>query len=183
MTTTMPTATLAQLGTKPSREALNALFQTGTPPTVPLLGPMAGSLLLLDVAPGLTQLMGALTRVWLPWKGKIFDARSQTGDNIFTRDSRPLLSLFFLFYRGVIDTGSETYRAFKFRTYLAPGQMDPGLTTFKIDYDSPDNPGLTVRRILDEIVEITPGVYLGKANMHWWWGRWQTVAYFLLEKK
>lgn len=26
------------------------------------------------------------------------------------------------------------------------------------------------------------GIFLGKAHRHWWWGRWQTVAYFMLEK-
>jgi hypothetical protein len=183
MTAKMQTAPLIQPGTRPDRTALNVLFRSGLPPTAPLLGPYAGSLVLLDIAPGISQLLSALLRVWLPWKGKIFDARSQSGDNIFTRDSRVLLSVFFPFYRDVIDGGTETYRAFKFRTYTAPGQMDPDRTVFKIDYNSPDNPRLTVRRVMDEIVELRPGVYLGKANLQWWWGSWQTVAYFMLEKK
>lgn len=166
-----------------ARTILNNFFRAGKPPTSPLMGPLAGSLLLLDLAPGLNQLVELITNNWLPWKGKLFDARAQTGDNIFTRDSRFLLRLNYPFYRGLVEMDALTYRAFQFKTYLAPGLMDPDCTVFKIDYDSPDNPPWTIRRVLDELVEIRSGVYLGKANVHWWWGGWQTVAYFLLERR
>ena len=52
----------------------------------------------------------------------------------------------------------------------------------KIDYDLPENPKRTIRRVLDEMVQLEDGSYLGKAQLHWWWGRWQTVAYFALTK-
>jgi hypothetical protein len=164
-----------------TRAALNDLFRAGTPPTQPPDGRCAGSVALLDIAPGLTQLVEAITRSWLPWKGKTFNTITHTGQNIFTRDSLLLIRLFFPFYRGVVEEGFETYRAFRFRTWVGPGLLDPDRTVFKIDYDSPDNPGLTIRRVLDEVVQIGDGVYLGKAHLKWWWGRWQTVAYFLLE--
>ncbi len=166
-----------------ARLILNNFFRAGKPPSTPLMGPLTGSLLLVDLAPGLNQLIEAITNAWLPWKGKHFDARTQTGDNIFTRDSLFLLRLNYPFYRGIIEMDALTYRAFQFKTYLAPGLLDPDRTVFKIDYDSPDNPAWTIRRVLDELVEINPGVYLGKANVHWWWGTWQTVAYFMLERK
>jgi hypothetical protein len=50
----------------------------------------------------------------------------------------------------------------------------------KIDYDLKENPALTVRRVLDELVELDENLYLGKAHVRWWWGAWQTVAYFSL---
>jgi hypothetical protein len=50
----------------------------------------------------------------------------------------------------------------------------------KIDYDLPENPALSIRRILDELVQVADGVYLGKAHVKWWWGAWQPVAYFSL---
>jgi hypothetical protein len=72
------------------------------------------------------------------------------------------------------------YRAFNFRTYSAPGLADHDVTVLKIDYDLKGNPPLTVRRVLDELVQTSENFFLGKAHVHWWWGRWQTVAYFTL---
>ena len=161
---------------------LNEIFRAGTPPDPLLQGPYIGGLVVLDIAPGLTQLVNALVSVWLPWKGKTFDAARASGDNVFTRDSLPLAYVYWPFYRGYVDDGPETYRAFAFRTYLAPGLMNPDRRVLKIDYDLPENPGLSIRRVLDELVQVKDGVYLGKAHVKWWWGRWQTVAYFTLSQ-
>ena len=57
---------------------------------------------------------------------------------------------------------------------------DPDRSVLKIDYDLEENPSLTVRRVLDELVQIDDNLYLGKAHVRWWWNRWQTVAYFSL---
>jgi hypothetical protein len=127
----------------------------------------------------------------MPWKGKTFHSSEHTGENIFTRDSLLLTRLFWPFYRGVkADPTSRpspgaqgTYLAFAFRTRLAPGLFDPDRTVLKIDYDIAGNPGPSIRQVLDEVVEISPSVLLGKAHLHWWWGRWQTVAYFILTRR
>jgi hypothetical protein len=163
------------------RAALDDLFRAGKPPTHPLGGRYSGSLVLVDIAPGLTHLVETIASLWLPWQGKTFDALRTSGDNIFTRDSLPLAWLFNPLYRGITEDGPNMYRAFTFITYVAPGLFDPDRQVFKIDYDLPDNPPLTIRRVLDEIVQLKDGVYLGKAHIKWWWGRWQTVAYFALE--
>jgi hypothetical protein len=160
--------------------ALNELFRRGDPPSPSLNGRYRGELIALDIAPGLTQLFQALTDSWMPWLGKTFNATRQSGDNIFTQDSYPLARFFNPFYRGVMTDGPGTYRAFTFRTYIAPGLADPDRTVLKIDYNLAGNPSLTIRRVLDELVQISEQVYLGKAHVHWWWGSWQTVAYFLL---
>jgi len=159
--------------------ALDALFRTGTPPGA-LNGRCSGELLLLDLAPGLTQLFTALAAAWLPWRGKTFDAAGAGGDNIFTSDSRWVAELFNPLYRGFVEDGPFTYRAFKFRTYLAPGRADPDRAVLKIDYDLPENPALTIRRVLDELVQLDDDFYLGKAHVQWWWGRWQCLAFFAL---
>jgi hypothetical protein len=75
---------------------------------------------------------------------------------------------------------SKTYRAFAFRTYVAPGLVDSDRSVLKIDYHLKENPSLTVRRVLDELVQIDDDLFLGKAHLHWWWGAWQTVACFTL---
>lgn len=35
--------------------------------------------------------------------------------------------------------------------------------------------------LLDELAQISEHLYLGKAHVRWWWGSWQTVAFFTLE--
>jgi len=160
--------------------ALDDLFTCGVVPQPSLNGRLRGELVALDIAPGLTQLTQGIIGRWLPWKGKRFEPRSSIGDNIFTRDSMPLGRIIWPLYRGYVDDGAETYRAFTFRTYVGPGLVNPTTNVFKIDYDLPINPSVTIRRVLDELVQLADGYYLGKAHVHWWWGRWQTVAYFSL---
>jgi|SRR5687767_7000518 len=161
-------------------EELNKLFRSGIPPEHPLDGRYLGELVALDLAPGLTQLFQSITAAWMPWLGKTFNAAQQRGDNIFTQDSYFLARLFNPFYRGFVPDQPGTYRGFAFRTYMAPGLMDTDRSVLKIDYDLRDNPALTVRRVLDELVQIDDNLYLGKAHVRWWWGSWQTVAYFTL---
>jgi hypothetical protein len=162
--------------------ALNDLFRGGALPESSLDGRYRGKLVGLDIAPGFTQLFNGITSSWMPWLGKTFDAAKQTGENIFRRDSYPLARFFNPFYRGFTLEGTDTYRGFAFRTYTAPGLMDPDRTVLKIDYDLAENPSLTVRRVLDELVQVDRDTYLGKAHLCWWWGSWQTVAFFVLTR-
>ena len=162
------------------RAVLNERFRNGWPPDPPLDGRTSGELISLEIAPGVTQVLGVLLATRMPWKGKTFDAASSRGDNIFSRGSLRLARPFNPLYRGFRGDGPGTYRAFAFRTYLAPGLEDADRKVLKIDYDLPENPKLTVRRVLDELVQIGDGAYLGKAHVKWWWGRWQRVAFFAL---
>jgi hypothetical protein len=159
---------------------LNRLFRGGMPPNPPLDGRYHGELIALDIAPGLTQSFDWITGIWMPWLGKAFNASRQAGDNIFAQDSYLIARLFNPFYRGFVADEQKTYQGFTFHTYIAPGLIDDDRMVLKIDYDLDGNPSLTVRRILDELVQVDRKLYLGKAHIHWWWGRWQTVAYFAL---
>ena len=160
--------------------ALNELFRDGTPPASPLDGRYAGKLVALDIAPGLTALFQSITEAWMPWLGKTFNSSRQVGDNIFSRDSYPLARFFNPFYKGFLPDGAETYRGFSFRTHIESGLADPDRSVLKIDYNLDGNPLPTIRRILDELVQIDNNLYLGKAHVHWWSGGWQTVAFFTL---
>ncbi len=163
--------------------ALNDLFRQGRLPDPPLDGPYRGELIALDLAPGLTQLFQWLSNAWMPWLGKTFQPAQQRGDNIFSKDSYFLARLFNPLYRGFIKDGIKTYRAFAFRTYAAPGLFDADRTVLKIDYNLQENPALTVRQVLDELVQLDDNLYVGKAHVRWWWrpaGSWQTVAFFTL---
>jgi hypothetical protein len=163
--------------------ALNDLFRAGTVPGPSPSGRYAGELVALDLAPVLTPFFQWLTTRWMPWLGKSFNAANQRGNNIFTNDSYFLARLFNPLYRGFKTESSKTYRGFAFRTYTAPGLFDTDRTVLKIDYDLKENPALTVRRVLDELVQLDDNLYLGKAHVRWW-GRpvddWQTVAFFTL---
>jgi hypothetical protein len=163
--------------------SLNASFRAGAPPAQPMNGRYRGQLMALDIAPGVTRAVELVADRWMPWQGKQFDAASQTGDNIFSKGSRPLIRILWPFYKGIVKDTDRTYRAFTFRTYVAPGLVDADRQVLKLDYDIPGNPKRTIRRVLDEVVEIGEGVYLGKAYTHWWWGKWQLVAYFSLSKQ
>ena len=65
-------------------------------------------------------------------------------------------------YRAWWPEDVQSYRALRFTTSVAPGGLDPGLEVLRIDYDLPENPP-PLRRIVDELVAVQPGVYLGQA--------------------
>lgn len=162
--------------------ALNEIFRAGTAPNLALDGHYKGELVALDVAPGFNQFTEWMIAQWFPWRGKFFDAAGATGDNIFTRDSLTLSHIYWPLYRGYKDDTKDTYRAFTFQTRIAPGFADPDRQVLKLEYNLPGNPSLSVRRVLDELVQIEAGFYLGKAHLHWLWGTWQQVAFFSLAK-
>ena len=56
----------------------------------------------------------------------------------------------------------------------------PGGKPVQLDYNLPGNPPSNVKRVLDELVELPNGTYLGKAHLKLYWGEWKTVAYFTL---
>src|SRR3989337_1189672 len=66
---------------------LNALFKSGATPSRSLDGPYDGRLIALDFGPGLTQFLEGATSLYLPWRGKFFDAARRRGINIFDRKS------------------------------------------------------------------------------------------------
>jgi hypothetical protein len=170
---------------RPGWATLNSLFRQGTVPDPVLNGQYEGELLAIDVAPGFTQLFQGLAKLWMPWLGKTFHSPYKVGDNIFSKDSYAVARFFNPGYRGFMNDSPTTYRAFAFHTYTGPGVADPDRIVLKIDYNLRGNPPLTVRRVLDELVQLADNVYLGKAHVRWWWrraGSWQTVAYFTLTK-
>jgi hypothetical protein len=175
----------ARAGTRP-REALatlNLMFRLGRPPKEPLAGPYDGIL----VSPALwrpaDRALSLLASAWMPWVGKRFDADARQGDNVLRPSARLPARALWPGYRPEEGPGG-LLAAFRFRTYTAPGMVDPDRETLKIDYDSDENPRLLIRDILDELVEIVAGAYLGKVLIRRGKAdspRWQLVGYFALE--
>lgn len=158
---------------------LRARFESGRAPARPLDGEYAGRLLLVTVPGALGALARLWARAWMPWKGKRFLAESAVGDNRVANEARPLLRLCFPFYRQARPADPGHFRAFAFTVRLAPSVRDPRLVVMRIDYDLDENPRFFVRDIVDELVEVGPGEYLGEAQVRWS-GRWRTLAYFTL---
>lgn len=159
--------------------SLDDMFRSGRP-AAGLDGRYAGEMVAVSVAPILTPLIERIQGQRRPWLGKAFNKDEARGENILAASARPSLRLTHPFYRDIHPDTATTLRALRFRTYTAPALLDPELTVLKIDYDLPPNPKLTIRRVLDELVEVAGGYYLGRAWVRWWWGRWQRVAYFSL---
>jgi hypothetical protein len=160
---------------------LNEIFSHGVPPRPALDGRYQGALLTTSVSPFIDSLTRAVTSRWLTWKGKVFDAAAQTGDNMFTNDGLWVSRLVFPGYQGTHPDGPGRSRALQFRTYLGPGKDDPGLEVLKLDYNLETNPGFIVRDVLDELVQVDTGFYLGKAHL-FWRNRWRCAAYFTLQQ-
>lgn len=119
-----------------------------------------------------------VARLWMPWLGKTFDSDKMSGLNVLTPSARALMRFLWPSYEPE-RVLADRIEAFPFRNRVAPGEVDPGVDVLKIDYDFHPNPAL-VRRILDELVEIDPGFYLGKIlfRRH---GSWMGIGYFTLE--
>ena len=105
---------------------------------------------------------GSTTFYRANWQGKTFNSDKNAGDNSFS-------------------DGDQPRHKYPFKTYQGAGFKDPSLTTFKIDYQLPENQ-FYVRPILDEVVEVAPGKFLGKIHYRLIPGFPFTIGYFRLEK-
>jgi len=177
-----PLKSLAERDRKKAMGALNELFRGGKPPDPALDGDYKGEVVAMDIAPVLTQSVDLVTGFWMPWKGKYFVPAENRGGNLFSEDSRTALRLVYPFYRGFEDYETETFRGFGFETSVEKGMEDKDLDVFRIDYDNPESPALSIRRIVDELMQVADGVYLGKIHVKQWWGAWNMVGYFALRR-
>jgi hypothetical protein len=117
----------------------------------------------------------------VPWLGKSFERDNALGFNIFTPKGAKLLKLMTPFYDRFRINADNNTDAYYFKTSTGPGFKDREIETFKLDYDSPENPFL-IRIILDEIVEIAPQSFLGKVHLKVFPGYYATIGFFGLEK-
>jgi len=101
---------------------------------------------------------GSVDGLKTSWRGKKFNASSQSGINLFGNEEQ-----------------------YPFKTYVSRGASDRGLQTLKIDYNVAGN-ALWLRPILDEMVETSPGHYLGKVQLRLLPGWPFTLGYFRLQK-
>lgn len=117
----------------------------------------------------------------IPWLGKSFDPKTQTGFNIFTPTGARILKTITASYSKFSQNSDGTTNAYYFKTYIEKGKKDTELDVIKLDYGFPENPWI-IRIILDEIVAISSNSYLGKIHVKFLPGFFVTIGYFGLQK-
>jgi hypothetical protein len=149
-----------ELGERRGEEALNEVFALGKVP-MGLDGQTDGILVVSLIQGVLDRGMGVLSKVYLPWKGKRFDAANNRGDNLLTGLARYPAKLIWPRYETKAVPGGRA--AFDFETRVEPGKHDPDTDVLVIDYAPVEsNPDHLIRSIRDELVEVAGGAHLGK---------------------
>ncbi len=165
-----------------AHDSLNRIFGLGTLPAPILDGRFDGVAVTPATFATADPALRALASLWMPWLGKRFDAETQTSDNVMLPSARLPSKLLWPGYR-FRGLGDGRYAAFRFRTYAGTGALDHERRVLKIDYDRDENPRFLIRDILDELVQVVPDVYLGKALLRRGGPtspNWRLVGYFAL---
>jgi hypothetical protein len=144
---------------------LDELFRAGRVPDSPPDGFLEGRPLAVSASELLDRLGRRLGEIHMPWLGKVFDREAGRGVNVLTQRARPWMRILWPSYVPEREL-AERIEAFPFRTWVGSGAVDPQVGVLKIDYDSETNPDL-VRRVVDEVVELSDGLYLGKVLFRW----------------
>lgn len=97
------------------------------------------------------------------WIGKKFNKTDSTGINVF-------------------DAGAgETQESYSFVTSESKGLRDKTISVLQISYNVPSNP-FWLKHVVDEVVEISPGSYIGKMELKILPGYPFTLGFFTLNK-
>jgi hypothetical protein len=159
--------------------ALESVFADGEVPTG-LRGTMRGRFLASTIGYHLDPALEAFTSLWLPWRGKTFEPDAERGRNLFTAGARRMMRVTLPRYR-TTQAENGLSGAFGFITSTGPSAFTPGVDVLRIDYrDLPENPSWPIRKLLDELVMIEEGRYLGQALLEVR-GQLRRVAWFALE--
>jgi hypothetical protein len=149
-----------ELGERRDEQALNEVFALGKAPKG-LDGQTDGILVVSLIQGVLDRGVGMLSKAYLPWKGKRFDAANNRGDNLLTGLTRYPAKLIWPRYETKAVPGGRA--AFDFETRIEPGKHDPETDVLVIDYAPVEsNPDHLIRSIRDELVEVAGGAHLGK---------------------
>lgn len=162
--------TLDTLAARSSTE-LDALYRAATVSSTMHAadGKLIGRMLAVR---GLPSVIGAPLRRWAAapsflWEGKTFEASSDTRGVGHNR----------VFVPNVFGRQS----LFPFETSFGPSAID-GKPTLILDYDLAVNPGY-IRKIHDEIREVSPGLFLGPAMWKTAGGNKALVLWFALDSR
>jgi len=172
-------AWIQELGDARDASGLEELFALGTAPRG-LDGPTEGILVVPFIQRIVDRFASLLTGFWMPWQGKSFDAAANKGVNRLTNSARWPSKL--LWPRYSTKEAPDGRLAFDFETAVEPGRIEPAVDVLKIDYEPvTENPGLVIRSIRDELVELVPDTYLGRILYNRGEG-YSNIGYFALKQ-
>jgi len=160
---------------------LESCFGQGGMPRGPD-GPHRGRLLATTMGPFVDAPAPILTKLWMPWKGKVLDRDREEGRNMFTPGWRSVMRVLWPGHPVAREVADDRITTFRFRTWEGPSRTHPDTDVLKIDYDLPESPSFIIRDVLDEIVEVDDEVYLGQALLRWR-GEHRRAAWFQLERE
>src|SRR5690606_6574112 len=132
------------------------------------------------------HLANQLMRIDPTWRGKTFDRAGGIGWNRLSLIARFAMPIVTAGYLGLRRVGAEM-EGFDFEHALAPSWIEPEKTVRALDYAVPKyrNPSIRTFPIActrDEIVEVIPGVFLGRALLRMENGDIRLIAYFALRE-
>lgn len=176
---------IKELGDRGDLPALAVLFGEGTAPDGPdgkLEGLIVGKLFGIPEA----HLANPLMRINPTWQGKTFDRGAGTGFNRLAPVARLAMPIVAAGYRG-LRRGDGEVEGFDFNHSIEKGRIEPRVMVRALDYGVPEykNPSVRtfpIKRTRDEIVELVPGVYLGRALLTMRSGEVRLIAHFALRE-
>lgn len=176
---------LRHLGTTRNQEQLEALFSRGWTPEGPdgvLEGLIVGPLFNIPEA----YLANPLMKIDPTWRGKTFDAAAGTGFNRLAPIARLAMPFIAPLYRGLRQHAGEMV-GFHFNHTIDTALVEPKVQVRALDYSVPEyrNPSVRtfpIKRTRDEIVELVPGLYLGRALLRMPDGEIRNIAWFALRE-
>lgn len=174
---------LERLSAEDRREDVHALWASGHAPER-IDGALEGLIMGSMWGTPEARLGSLLTRIHPTWVGKTFDHASGTGFNRLASFSRPAFWLVAAGYRRFERHGKEI-EGFRFDHALETAAIAPYITVRALDYGVPEyrNPSVRtfpIARTRDEVVELVPGVFLGRALLTQPSGEILTIAHFAL---
>jgi hypothetical protein len=159
---------------------LDDLFRNGAAPEPPPTGFLKGRAITATMWAPLDAVGKRVAAIYMPWLGKSFDPGAGEGFNVLTRAALGPMKVLWPGYKPLREHGDRV-DAFRFKTRVAPGALDPKTDVLKIDYDIEENPATIIQHVLDELVEIDDGLYLGKV-LYRVGSRFRRIGFFALER-
>lgn len=176
---------LRELGAASNHEQLEALFARGWAPEGPdgaMEGLIVGPLYNIPEA----YLANPLMKIDPTWRGKTFDAAAGTGFNRLAPIAKLAMPFLAPMYRGLRRLKGEMV-GFDFNHAIDTALVEPKVQVRALDYGVPEyrNPSVRtfpIKRTRDEIVELLPGLYLGRALLTMPDGEIRKIAWFALRE-
>lgn len=174
---------LQELGESSRRDQLAALFANGAAPEGPhgaLEGQIVGNLFGIPEA----YLANPLLKINPTWRGKTFEA--DTGFNRLAPVAKYAMRAIAPRYGGLRRVGSEMV-GFAFShgidtAAIAPFNKVRALNYGVEEYRNPSLRTFPIKRTRDELVELLPGLYLGRALLTMYNKDIRLIAYFALRE-